>query len=312
MATVALPRTESKAPRFNIILALLTVYIIWGSTYLALHIAVRDLPPFLMTGFRFFTAGAIMFVYLRSTGAPNPTRLEWRNAFLIGTLLMGCGTGGVAFAEQWVASSVAAIAVATVPLWAAIFATFWGTRSTRGEWIGIGLGFTGIIILNLGGDVWVNTTGAIILLISPICWAFGSVWSRRLALPAGMMSSAAEMIGGGTTLMLFGLLQGENIQGTPSTDSVLAVLYLIFFGSILAFSAYVFLLKEVQPVVATSYAYVNPVIAVFLGWLINSEKLNIQTLIGAAIILTAVIVINTQRATQKPVVIAKEQNQHDG
>lgn len=297
MRTLALPRP--KTVTFNgrglVLLALLSVYIIWGSTYLAIRVALEEIPPFLLVGLRFTIAGGLMYGFLRWRGVPNPTWRQWRSALIIGMLLLGGGNGGVTFSEQWVSSSVAAIAVATVPLWAALFASIWERYPTPGEWIGIGLGLVGIMILNFGGDLWVNSIGAVVLMAAPLSWSFGSVYSRQLTLPQGAMSSAAQMLAVGPAFLIFGLLRGEQITHVPSSEVLFTLAYLVVAGSIIGFNAYVYLIKNVPPVLATSYAYVNPVIAVFLGWLIISEKLGLQTLIGAAVILTAVIVINTER-----------------
>src|SRR6266699_4773454 len=175
------------------------------------------------------------------------------------------GMGGVATAEQWVPSSVAAVCIATAPLWISLFAGLWGRWPVRSEWLGLSLGFIGVVLLNLGSGLWASPLGAIILLFSPVCWAFGSAWSHHLQLPSGLMASATQMLIGGVFVTIMGLMLGQRITVLPSMQSLLALLYLITFGSLIAFSVYVFLLHSLRPALATSYAYVNPVVAVILG-----------------------------------------------
>lgn len=256
-----------------VIFAMFLVYVIWGSTYLAARIAVQSFPPFIMSSTRYVLPGVGLFFYLRWRGAPIPTMRQWRNAALVGTLMLGFGTGAVAFAEQWVASGLAAMAIAAVPLWASLWAGLWGRWPTRLEGAGLLVGMVGIVLLNLEGNLQAAPLGAIVLIIGPMCWAFGSIWGRHLDLPTGMMSNAVQMICGGMSLFFAGLLTGEHAVGSFSSDSLLAVIYLATFGALLAFSAYLYLLKNVRPALATSYAYVNPVVAVGLGALVVHEPI---------------------------------------
>src|SRR2546421_2683807 len=207
-------------------LALLAVYVIWGSTYLAIRFAIEGFPPFLMAGIRFVLAGGLMFVFLRLRGEPIPTRKEWGAAALVGLLLLVGGNGMVTVAEQWVASSLAALAVATVPIFAALFAGIWGRWPTRREWLGLGIGLAGVILLNMEGDMRANPLGALALLFATVSWAFGSVWSRYLPMPKGMMGSAIEMLTGGVVLLGLGFVTGEQITSMPGPRPILALLYL--------------------------------------------------------------------------------------
>ncbi len=276
-------------------LAMLTTYTIWGSTYLAIKYAIDTLPPFLMSGTRFLIAGGVLLFYLWMRGEALPTRLQWRNSLIIGTMLMGVGMGGVAFAEQWVDSGLAALAVAVIPIYTALFAGFSEGWPSRIQTFGLVIGFGGVILLNVGSEMWAEPIGAIAMIIAPMSWSLGSVISRRMDLPKGLMSSAATMFGGGIALTLAGLVTGEKITETPSMDSLLGMSYLIVFGSLLGYSAYSYLLRNAKPIVATSYAYVNPVIAVILGAVFLSEAITQQTVIAAAVIVVGVVIITTQR-----------------
>ncbi len=241
-----------------------------------------------------------MYVFLRLRGAPNPSAAQWRGAALAGTLLLVGGNGGVVFAEQWVASGLAALGVAMMPLWAALFAGLWGQWPNRREWGGIALGLVGVLLLNLNADLHGNVWGAIFLLGAPMCWALGSVWSHRLTLPPGPMSSAAEMVVGGAVLLGIAGLVGEHLPATlPGIRPLGALIYLVVFGSIIAFSAYGYLLRHARPTVATSYAYANPVVAVALGAALAGEAVTPLTLLAMAVILVAVALVTLKPAAVK-------------
>ncbi len=287
--------STARGPRqgwLGIGLALLAVYLIWGSTYLAMRLAIKGFPPFLMAGTRFLIAGTLLFVFLRLRGVPLPSRKQCAGAALVGTLLLVGGNGLVAFAEQSVASSVAALAIATVPLWAVLFARIWGRWPSRPEWIGLAVGFLGIIVLNLGGNLRANPLGAALLLVAASCWALGSVWSQHLPLPAsGAMSSAVEMLTAGILFIPLSLLHGDHLAASVPAVSWWAMGYLITIGSLVGFSAYVFLLKRVRPALATSYAYVNPIVAVALGAGLAGEAITWLELVALLFILTGVVLV---------------------
>ena len=279
---------KDKDSRVKLLIALLSVYFIWGSTYLAIRIALEGFPPFMMAGVRFLLAGGGLYLFLRARGVPAPDRSQWKGASLIGGLLLVGGNGGVVFAEQSVASGLAALGVATVPLWMVLFAGIWKNRPARLEWVGLLLGFAGIILLNFEGDLRASPAGATALIIAAICWAFGSAWSRHLSLPAGWMASAAEMLAGGLLLLAISVLTGERIDGFPAWHTIGALFYLIVFGSLVGFSAYTYLLREARPALATSYAYVNPVIAVGLGVMFAGERITVTGIAAMLIIITAI------------------------
>jgi drug/metabolite transporter (DMT)-like permease len=279
----------------KILLALLAVYFIWGSTYLALRIAVETFPPLLMTALRFFVAGGVLFLISLARGTPAPTLRQWLSAALVGGLLLGGGMGGVAVAGQWVESGLMATAVAVVPLYSALFAGFWGRWPGGIEWFGLALGLVGVALLNMEGGMQANPLGAILLIIAPMCWAFGSIWSRHLSLPGGIMATGAEMLGGSLVLLVMGLISRESFLETPSISSLLALLYLIVFGSLLAFSAYMYLLGKVRASLATSYAYVNPVVAVVLGVFLAGEHIGLAGVLAMVVILAGVALLMIAR-----------------
>src|SRR5947209_16985532 len=287
--------TTSKSNRPGVVLALLALYLIWGSTYLGIRVAIESIPPLLMIGVRFIIAGGILYLFLRIRGVPNPNRSQWLGSTAIGILLIGGGMGGVATAEQWVPSSVAAVCIATAPLWISLFAGLWGRWPGRAEWLGLGLGFVGVVLLNLGSGLWTSPIGAIILLISPMCWAFGSAWSHHLQLPPGLMASATQMLIGGVFVTIMGLIFGQRITSLPTMQSLRALLYLITFGSLIAFSAYGYVLRRVRPALATSYAYVNPVVAVCLGVALAGESVTALTVVAMVAILVGVGLISLGR-----------------
>lgn len=279
-----------------IALALVSVYVIWGATYLGMRVALQSFPPFLLAGIRFVIAGGVMTLFLRARGASLPTRKQWLGSVLIGTLLFLGGNGGVTLAEQWVASGLAAVAVGAVPLWAALFAGFFGRWPTRREWIGLLVGFAGLVLLNFGHAMSAtNLLGPIVLLLSPVCWASGSILSQHISLPKGAMASATQLLCGGVVLLVISLISGEHITHVPSAPAIWSMLFLIVCGSWVAFTAYGYLLSHVRPSLATSYAYVNPVIAVGLGAWFANEQITLTGLLATAVILSGVVLVSIGR-----------------
>jgi drug/metabolite transporter (DMT)-like permease len=289
--------SKDRCARRNIIvpLALASVYLIWGSTYLAIRVAVRDFPPFMMTGMRFSIAGGVLYLFLRSRGAAAPNRAQWLAATLAGTLMLVLGNGGLTIAEQWVASGISAVVIASVAIWAAFFAGFWGQWPSSLEWVGIMLGTAGVVILNLGGDLRASPVGAFVLLFAAASFALGSVWSRRLPLPPGLMGSAVEMLTAGGMLLLLSLASGEYLSRLPSLASLASVAYLIVFGAIIAYSSYVYLLQNIRPTLATSYAFVNPIVAVVLGSALLGEHITGTEVLAMAVILIGVMLVLFRR-----------------
>lgn len=274
-----------------VVLALLAVYVVWGSTYLAIRIALEGFPPFLMAGLRFLLAGGVLYLVLRLRGAPAPRRQQWGSAALVGGLLLLGGNGGVVMAEQWVASGLTALGVATVALWSTIFAGLWGQWPRRLEWVGLAVGFAGVALLNLEGNLRASPAGAVALLVATMSWALGSMWSRHLDLPAGLMASAAQMLAGGGLLLLASVTIGEKVPRAVPARPLLALAYLVVFGSWVGFSAYLYLLRRVRPAVATSYAYVNPVIAMTLGVAFAGERVTLTEWVAMPVILGGVALV---------------------
>lgn len=282
----------NKKQNLLIVMALFCTYFIWGSTYLAIRFGIESFPPFLMAGTRFTVAGVILYTVMRLLGAPNPTRQQWLGAGIVGILLPALGNGTVCYVQQTVSSSVAALSIATAPIWMAIFSSIWGHKITQREWLGIAIGFMGIVLLNVGGSLHGDIASALLLIFAATSWSFGSVWSRRLPMPKGlMMASAVQMLVGGVALLLVSVWWGESWPQTISAKSWGAMLFLVVLGSLVAYSAYQYLLKTVRPLVASSNTFVNPVVAFIAGvWLAN-EHIEMMELIALAVILLGVFLV---------------------
>lgn len=280
-----------KKPRWLIVASLITLYFIWGSTFLAMKFAIESFPPFLMAALRFLFAGALLYVLLRLRGIPNPSRPQWAGAAMVGTLLLSIGNAGVAYAQQWVATGAAALTIATVPLWAVLFSMLWGDKPYRHEWQGIGLGILGVLLLTQGNNMHASPLGAWVLLLAAAGWAYGSVWSRRLPMPSGAMASAAQMLAGGAVLVIISLASGERMPGILTTRALWSLAYLVIFGSFIAYSAYLYLLSNVRPALATSYAFVNPVVAILLGTWLAGERIDRFEWLALLMILGGVVLV---------------------
>ena len=281
-------------PRGKVVLALLVLYLVWGSTYLGIRVALEGFPPLFLSGSRYVLAGGLLYAFLRWRGAPRPSAREWGGAFLVGTLLVA-GNALVSISEQWVSSGLAAVVMASMPLWAVLLAGLWGDWPSRLEWAGIAVGLAGVGILQSGGELRASPLGAALLVLSTWSWALGSMWSRRLPLPRGPMGSAAEMLGGGAAWLAVSLAHGDRLAGVPALRPLAAYAYLAVFGSLVGFSAYTFLLGRVRPALATSYAYVNPVVAVGLGALAG-EPVGPRAVGALALILLGVGIVASRRA----------------
>ena len=298
----------------KVVLAFAALYIIWGTTYLAIRIAVESLPAFFMAGVRFLAAGLIIYLFLRLRGTPTPHKRHWLPAIIVGTLLLFGGSGLVSWSEKVVPSGMAALIIATVPLWIASldWLIFRGGRPGKRMAAGVLLGLAGMALL-IGPEQFMGTERIpwlplLALILSPIIWSAGSLYSRQADLPPNtFMSTALQMLAAGVALLIAGLLTGEADQlnqTAVSTNSLLALIYLTLFGSIVAFTAYVWLLKNVQATKVATYAYVNPIIAVFLGWLILNERVTPLMITAVAIIVLAVVLITTRAKDKKIVDLA--------
>lgn len=283
--------------------ALIVVYLIWGSTYLAIRYAVETTPPFLMAAVRFLISGGFLYTLRRCKGDPRPEAVEWRSAAIIGIFLLVGGNGGVAWAEQFVTSSLAALLVATVPLWMVLIDTFRPAGQQPGlvAVAGILIGFVGVVLLigsAASGADTANLLGAAALIFASLSWATGSIYGKSARLPASqLLGTGMQMLAGGVALMLLAIVRGEWSgfeMAAVSPRSALALAYLTVIGSS-AFVAYVWLLRVAPiPLVAT-YAYVNPLVAVLLGYFLAQESMTVHTLLAAGLIIGSVVLVSTPR-----------------
>jgi drug/metabolite transporter (DMT)-like permease len=286
--------------RWKIVLAFLAVYLCWGMTYLAMRIAVRDLPPHLMSGARFLLAGIVLYLWSRSRGDPAPRASEWGAAAVVGAFLLLGGNATVAWSEQQVPSGLAAVLIAVVPIWMVAFE--WargGPRPGKRVAAGLLLGLAGVGLLvapNGDSSTQVDPVGAVMLVLASASWAWGSVISKSAPLPKSpFLATSMEMLAGGILILLTAALAGQFHHFKPaevSTDAVLAWLFLVIFGSLVGFTAYIWLLGVTSIAKVGTYAYVNPIVAVFLGWAILGEPITARTLMAALVILIGVALVN--------------------
>lgn len=289
MTTAAASTNGRLSPRVWVCLA--AVYFVWGSTYLAIRFALEAYPPLFFPGVRFIAAGSILMIVLRLRGQRLPTAGQVARSAMIGFLLLNIGNGAVVYAQRDVGSALAATAVATMPLWASLCGGIWGVWPKPMQWLGLAVGFAGIALLNLDGDFAANPLSAALLIAASMSWAFGSVWSRRLDLPSGAMSTACQMLSAGVLFLVASAAAGESWQLVTTPKAMAALAYLTVFGSVVAFSAYMYLNQTVSPSLATSYAYVNPVVAVLLGALLAGELFVASELAAIVLVLSGVVLI---------------------
>jgi len=283
--------------------AMISVYMVWGSTYLAIRFAVQTMPPFLMAGVRFLIAGSVLFIIRQAFGDPRPSWKEWRSASVIGIFLLVGGNGGVVWAEQWVASGVTALLVGTAPLWMILIDMLHpdGRRPNRWSILGVGLGFIGIVILidplqSVSSKETIDPVGAGVLVLASLLWSVGSLYSRQAKLPPSpLLGTGMEMLTGGLGLLLLGILTGE--LGRVSLLSIskaswLGWLYLVVFGSWIGFTAYTWLLRSAPTPLVSTYAYVNPIVAVLLGYFLAEEVLTFRIFVSALMVVGSVALIS--------------------
>jgi drug/metabolite transporter (DMT)-like permease len=284
---------HTRATRGQIIAAFTSIYLVWGSTYLAIRYAIETIPPFVMGGTRFLISGVLLYVWARWRGAPSPTLRQWRNATIAGAFLLLGGNGGVVWAQQTVPSGLTALLVSILPFWLVIIEWARPPRRRPSAAVLIGPG-------DIGAN-GVSLVGAIVLVLASLSWAIGSFWSRDADLPeSGLLTTGMEMLGGGLLLFLVGVVAGE-LRGfdvrVVSTAAWVGWVYLIVFGSLIGFTSYIWLLDKVSPARLGTYAYVNPVVAVVLGWAIAGETFSLRTGVAAVIVICAVALITTARST---------------
>ena len=298
------PRTSPS--RTALVAAFAIIYLVWGSTYLGIRVAIETLPPFLMAGARFLVAGGLLAAGLAATRGFKTTARQWRDNTVIGVFLLLGGNGLISWSEQSIPSGLTALLVGFQPLMMVLTEWLWrgGHRPSRITWAGLTLGFVGVAWLaapwEQAGDGGLNPGGVIAILTGCACWAVGSIYGRRVQAPADLpAASAMQMLGGGVALMITAAAHGDLAACSPgaiSARSWLAFAYLIVMGSLVGFSAFGWLMKHSTPARVSTYAYVNPLVAVFLGWLILGEPVTAHTLGAAAIIILSVVVITTQRS----------------
>ena len=302
MACCSKGRVAALSLRLRVASAFLAVYIIWGSTYLAIRIVEESLPPFFMAGTRFVLSGAILYVWCRLRGSVHGSRSDWGRAFVVGGLMLLGGHGAVVWAEQWVPSGLTSLLVATVPLWMAFSNWMW-TKQKPDLRVGAGLvlGFIGVVLLaggfeNLGASS-VDVAGAAIVVFGALLWANGSLFSRSPKFGGlGLLGTGLEMIAGGVLLLTASLATGE--WGRVRLDlvsirSLIAWVYLVVFGALVGFTCYIWILKVASTARVSTYAYINPIVAMFLGWALANEPITTRNILSAVIILASVAVITT-------------------
>ncbi|AKF09715.1 drug/metabolite exporter YedA [Sandaracinus amylolyticus] len=285
------PTSPASSLPGHVLVALALVYVIWSSTYLAIRVMVRELPPLATGGVRFVIAGAVLLAIQRARGVVLPTRREWIAAVPVGVLLFGVGNGFVMHAERSISSGIAAVVCGTTPLWAGVLGPIFGERATRREWLGMALGFAGVVVLSAGGDLTSDPIAAALLLIAPLGWAAGSLWARKLPVARGPSGAATQMIAGGVVMLAVGALSGEHAPEVISWSSAFAFVYLVVLGSLVGFSAYAHLLQNARPALAMSYAYVNPALAVLLGAVLGAEHVGLEVIAATALIVGAVVLL---------------------
>jgi drug/metabolite transporter (DMT)-like permease len=306
--------------RVQLVAAFAAVYVIWGSTYLSIKFAIETMPPLLMAGVRFFIAGALLYTWVRLRGGVKARWVDWRTGLIVGGLLLVGGNGVVVVAEQTVPSSLAALLVAMAPVWMALldWARPGGTRPSLPVALGLAVGFGGVALLVAGGSSpsggSVHLIGLVAVVGAALSWAAGSLYSQHAPVPESpQVGTALEMLAGGAILLVLAVATGEAGQlhlATISLKSALALGYLIVFGSLVAFSAYVWLLRNTTLARVSTYAYVNPVVAVFLGWAFAGEKLTPLTFAAAAVIVGAVVIITTFRTRSQAPAADSKRTEH--
>lgn len=297
----------------TVLLALAAVWIIWGSTYLGIKIGLETMPPFFMQGSRFVLASVVMLVALRGRGTPWPSRRQVRNACLIGVLLLVGGLGMVTVAEdRGVDTGLVATIIAIQPMLMSLWGGLWRTWPRRVEWIGMLVGLGGVVVLMSDDGLSGSWSGILLVFVACVSWSFGSALSRRIDMPQGFMATGIEMAAAAVVYMVLSAVLTEEI-GVPSARSALVLIYLVVFGSIVAFTAFTYLISNVSGSLAMSYAYVNPAIAVFLGVLFSGESLSANMAVALpAILLGVAIVTNASRSTAIDVTVPSERDRTQG
>lgn len=295
--------------RTKIWIALVSLYLVWGSTYLAIRFAVETIPPFLMAGTRFLISGIILYAWRRAAGDPTPTRRQVQSAVIVGILLLVGGNGLVSWAEQHVASGIAALMVASIPLWMVLIEALrrGGAKPDGKIMLGLVMGFGGLVLLvsessGISAGDGLDLAALAVLLLAALVWSYGSIYSRDADMPqSSLLGTGIEMLGGAVGLFLVGTLVGEWRAlrlASVSTNSAVGLAYLVVFGSLIGFVAYGWLLRNASIPLVSTYAYVNPIVAIFLGAWLGREPITLPIVLSALIIIGSVVVINLSKQTR--------------
>lgn len=291
MDTTALANRRPALPPL-ILACLAATWLVWGSTYLAIKVALVSLPPFLLMGSRFLVAGLLLLGWMRWRGTPWPTARQWRNALVVGGLMLGGGMGGTALAEVSVGSGLVVAFIAVCPLMIALFNRAYGVKPAPGELAGIVVGLVGVLMLTQGAGFSASPAGLTAITVACLTWAAGSVLSQQsLPLAPGAMGFASEMVCGGGVLFVMAAVAGEPLPQQITPAAAAAWLYLVVFGSLIAFNAYMLLLAQASPGLASSYTFVNPVIALLLGVGLAGEQVSRAEWLAAGVILAGVVLL---------------------
>jgi drug/metabolite transporter (DMT)-like permease len=298
--TTQLP-TSPKPPGWLIAASLLAVYIIWGTTYFAIKVGIEGAAPFFLVGTRFLVAGGLLLGWQGIRGQPMPLARQWRGAALIGFLLLVVGNGGVAVAEHWVSSGATVALISVMPLATALWSGVFGEWPRRLEWSAIVVGGIGAAVMLMGRDLQGSLVGTLVILLGTTCWSLGTVLSRRVDIPHGPTGFGAEMLAAGVMALGVSIVLGERWELPTSPRVWWAWVYLVLFGSVVAFSAYRFVVERVSSTLASTYAYVNPPVALFVGWWLGKESFSTNTLVGLPIVLAAVALLAWVQARSRGV-----------
>jgi drug/metabolite transporter (DMT)-like permease len=288
----------SKPSAWLIAACLLSVYVIWGTTYFAIKVGIEGSPPFFLIGTRFLAAGGLLLLWQALRNRPMPTVKQWRGAALIGFLLLVVGNGGVAVAEHWVSSGATVALISVMPLTTALWSGIFGEWPRRLEWVAIAVGGVGAAVMLMGRDLQASPAGTLVILFGVTCWSLGTVLSRRVDVPHGPTGFGAEMLAAGLMALVVSVLLREHWTLPASPRHWSAWIYLVLFGSMIGFSAYRFLVERVSTTLASTYAYVNPPVALIVGWWLGRESFSPNTLLGLPIVLGAVALLTWFHARQ--------------
>jgi drug/metabolite transporter (DMT)-like permease len=295
----------TKPSAWLVVACLLTVYIVWGTTYFAIKVAIEGIAPFFLVGTRFAVAGAVLLGWQMLRGGPMPTAKQWRGAALVGFLLLVVGNGGVSIAERWVSSGATVALISVMPLATALWSGAFGEWPRRAEWIAIALGAAGAVVMLMGRDLQASTLGTLLIVFATASWSLGTVLSRRVDIPHGPTGFGAEMLTAGLMGLTISAALGEHWAMPHAPRVWWAWGYLVVFGSLIAFSAYRFVVERISPSLAATYAYVNPPVGLLVGWLLGGESFSKNVLVGLPVVLGSVALHAWIHSRETPLVQPK-------